>query len=78
MRPGKPQGEGWRGQNTVIHLIEHGAFSEVLENKSGQSSLKVVLIQHTFPFPCHPLRDENQKCRGSCDVIPGPDAREGP
>ena len=62
MRLGKPQGERRRGEKTIIPLAEREAFSEALETKSGQFSLKVVLVQHTFPFPRHPLRNENQKC----------------
>lgn len=41
------------------------AFSEALENKSGQFPFKVVLAQPASLLPCRPLRNEPQKCEGA-------------
>lgn len=49
MRPGKPQGEAGRGQNTVIHLTEHGGFSEVW--KISLDSLLSKWYWFSTPFP---------------------------
>lgn len=57
MRLEKPQGERRRGQKTILPLAEREAFSEALETRSGQFSLKVVFGPALLSFPSPPAQE---------------------
>lgn len=49
----------------VTPSAEHEAFSEVLENKSGWFSFKVVLAQHTSPALTTPTGTNPKSAEGA-------------
>lgn len=61
-----------RGRKTVILLAEQEAFSEFWEVSLDGFLSKWYWFSTLLPSLATPLRNENQKCGESYDVIPGP------